>query len=190
MERRQQILKAAEMILLHHGVRKTTIAQIARHASIGVGSVYLEFSSKDDIILELSTTRHNAILRAMRRATMSEGNFIARFKAMMRARQEAFSISCAVGERAQELMHCVECEAVKAAHRSFEQAQRELLVDFLQMAVEAEEFDVADPQGCADAILTATQAFCPPHLYAMSAAQAKQRLERVLDLIIKGLEAS
>lgn len=188
MERRQQILQAAEVILLDQGVRKTTIAQIARLASIGVGSVYLEFESKDDIILELSTTRHNAILRAMRRATMSEGDWASRLKGMLLARQEAFTQTCQVGAKAQELMHCSECEAIKAAHETFMRAQRELLVDFLQMAVDAKEFQIKDIPQCAESILLATQAFCPPQVYALPPQTAKQKLEQVVGLLINGLK--
>jgi hypothetical protein len=59
-ERRQTILAAAERLLRHYGPGKTTIAEIAREADVGVGTVYLEFSSKDAILEALSagtTTR-------------------------------------------------------------------------------------------------------------------------------------
>src|SRR4029079_9279854 len=66
--RREQILSAADRLLRHYGPNKTTVADVAREAGIGVGSVYLEFPSKDALIEELSRARHRAVLAAMRAA--------------------------------------------------------------------------------------------------------------------------
>jgi AcrR family transcriptional regulator len=38
----------------HYGFEKTTVADIAHAARIGVGSVYLEFDSKETVARELS----------------------------------------------------------------------------------------------------------------------------------------
>ena len=67
-DRRVLILQAAERLLGHYGLQKTTVADIAREAKIGVGTVYLEFNSKDAIISELSDAKYRHVLRAMRRA--------------------------------------------------------------------------------------------------------------------------
>src|SRR5512139_3461660 len=66
--RRGGILEAAEKLFRHYGPHKTTIGDIAREAGIGVGSIYLEFCSKDDIVAELSGRRHHRVLSAMQRA--------------------------------------------------------------------------------------------------------------------------
>ena len=56
-DRRCRILAAAARLLADGGVNRTTIAGIAREAGVAVGSVYLEFQSKDDIIEALSLGR-------------------------------------------------------------------------------------------------------------------------------------
>src|SRR5262245_17349677 len=68
VDRREQILEAADRLLRHYGPHKTTIADVAREANVGVGTVYLEFCSKEALIEELSQTRHRAVLDAMRAA--------------------------------------------------------------------------------------------------------------------------
>lgn len=64
--RRREIVRAAERLIGRYGPSKTTIADVAREADISVGSVYLEFPSKDALIEELSASRYKAVMAAMR----------------------------------------------------------------------------------------------------------------------------
>lgn len=50
---REDILEAAERLFRHFGYRKTTVADIARAAGMAKGSVYLHFSSKEEIFLAI-----------------------------------------------------------------------------------------------------------------------------------------
>ena len=186
MERRQQILSAAEGLLVAQGVRKTTVAEIARAACIGVGSVYLEFGSKDDIILELSSRYFDGILRAMRRATMTEGGYQQRLRAMLYARHEAMLAAGRGGQAAAELVDCAGCQAVAQARARFERAQRELFVDLMELACEAGEF-AGEPAALCEGVLLATEGLCPPALYRLSAQEAQRRLERLVDVLLTGL---
>lgn len=61
MDRRVKILEAAERLISHYGVAKTTVGDIASEAKIGVGSVYLEFGSKDEIVAALAETHHKRL---------------------------------------------------------------------------------------------------------------------------------
>ena len=89
-DRRAMILAAAELLLMERGWRKTTVAGIARHADVAVGSVYLEFDSKRRIMRELSGLKYAQILRAMRRAAMGQGSHEARLLAIFTTRTRAF----------------------------------------------------------------------------------------------------
>lgn len=50
---RTKIVKAAQDRLWHYGFKKTTIDEIAADAGIGKGTIYLHFSSKEEIALEI-----------------------------------------------------------------------------------------------------------------------------------------
>ena len=50
-ESRGTIIAAAHRLLARHGYGKTTIDDLAREAGIGKGSVYLHFTSKEDVAL-------------------------------------------------------------------------------------------------------------------------------------------
>jgi AcrR family transcriptional regulator len=58
--KRDRILDAAMKLLLERGYTKTTMSHVAREASVGRGTVYWHFTSKDDLffnLLERETAR-------------------------------------------------------------------------------------------------------------------------------------
>src|SRR5512140_1621330 len=85
-QRRAIILAAADRLLRHYGPQKTTVADVAREAGVGVGTVYLEFPSKDAIVEELSRARHRAVLDAMRAAAGAAGTAEERLTGALDAR--------------------------------------------------------------------------------------------------------
>ena len=58
--RRQQILDAARRCFSRDGFHNTTTADIVRESGVSQGTLYLYFTTKDDIILALSDDRHQA----------------------------------------------------------------------------------------------------------------------------------
>ena len=48
--RREQILDAAEAVMLRDGLHRATIADIAETAALGKGTVYLQFDSKEELV--------------------------------------------------------------------------------------------------------------------------------------------
>jgi AcrR family transcriptional regulator len=50
-DKRQQILDAARNRFRYFGFRKTTMQEIARDAGVAVGTVYLYFKDKDDLLI-------------------------------------------------------------------------------------------------------------------------------------------
>jgi AcrR family transcriptional regulator len=60
-DKRQRILKAARERFRYYGVRKTTMQEIARDAGVAVGTLYLHFKDKDDLLVACTdeyVTRH------------------------------------------------------------------------------------------------------------------------------------
>src|SRR5262245_27687932 len=106
-QRRRQILAAAEQLLRHYGPAKTTVAEIAREAHLGVGTVYLEFSSKDEISAELSRRRYVAILQGMQAAAAgTSASYAARLRAVFDAKVEFLLRLAGEGVHAPDLVHC------------------------------------------------------------------------------------
>jgi TetR/AcrR family transcriptional regulator, fatty acid metabolism regulator protein len=55
--RRQTILEAAAAVFAKHGLDGATIEMVARAAEVAVGTIYLYFSSRDDLFLQLTFDR-------------------------------------------------------------------------------------------------------------------------------------
>jgi TetR/AcrR family fatty acid metabolism transcriptional regulator len=50
-DKRQRIIEAARKRFRYYGVRKTTMQEIARDADVAVGTLYLYFKDKDDLLV-------------------------------------------------------------------------------------------------------------------------------------------
>jgi len=66
------ILRAAWKLIRHYGYGKTTIAEVAREAGVGKGTVYLYFRSKEEIMLALVDWTNERINDHLRRIAQSD----------------------------------------------------------------------------------------------------------------------
>jgi AcrR family transcriptional regulator len=182
-------LRAAERLLGRYGPSKTTIADVAREAQIGVGSVYLEFASKDAIVKELSMARHYGVLEAMRKAADAKGgSFRDRLAAIFDAKTTVLLGLADQGEHACDLVHCVS-PAVKAAQSRFVEEERALVADLLQKGARAGEFAAPKPEILARTVLRAYMVFSPPWLFAMPRDDVRPGLRAMHQLVLEGLLA-
>jgi len=69
-ERRREIALSCHELIHDKGIRKITIAQVAKTAGIGKGTVYEYFENKDDIVFEIINMHieqyHNAFLETIK----------------------------------------------------------------------------------------------------------------------------
>ncbi|MCC6875463.1 MAG: TetR/AcrR family transcriptional regulator [Sandaracinaceae bacterium] len=182
--RRQQILDAAARLLLHYGPSKTTVSDIAREARVGVGSVYLEFESKDAIVAALSRGRHERVLEAVGRALGERGSCAERLERALTARFEAFGGCARESAHGPDLFHCA-CPAIEEAHHAFREAELELFARFLDEA--RRELVIEDARADAQALLRAYAAFSPPLVFQLSMELLREDLPRVHRIVLRGL---
>jgi AcrR family transcriptional regulator len=174
-QRREIILAAALRLLRHYGPHKTTVADVAREAGVGVGTVYLEFPSKDALVEELSRARGRAILAAMRAAAEApRKTFRARLSGAFDARLQAYVAIAAEGTHACDLVHCPSSAGavgapvipgVKTALSRFWEEELGLVADLLHAGVAAGELCAPDPRASARALLHAYAGFAPPWVH-------------------------
>jgi AcrR family transcriptional regulator len=185
--RREQILKAADRLLRHYGPNKTTVADVAREAGVGVGTVYLEFPSKDALVEELSRSRYRTVLDAMRgRAAAAGRPFRERLAAAFDARLEAFLTLAEEGAHACDLVHCMN-SAVMTAEACFSEGELALLCDMLRGGAEAGEFDVREPLAVARSVRRAYVSFMPPWLFRQDRDELRRELAAMHELVLAGL---
>lgn len=185
MDRRAQILDAARRLLLQHGPGNVTVADIAREAGVGVGSVYLEYRSKDEILIALSSQRYEHVLAAMRRAAREAADPGERPRSILRARLRAFLTLAEDGAHGPELLHCY-CPAVEEAWRRFTAAEEAILAEAIAGGVVAGALQ-GEPDEAAEAVLAACATFSPPLLCKRRPSDVLARAERLFSLLLDGL---
>lgn len=183
-ERRVEILQAADRLFREHGAGKTTIGDIARDAGIGVGSVYLEFPSKDAIIAALSESRHGRVVRAMQEAMCREPSVC--LERILERRVRVFFMLASEGAHACEF---VLCESAQAGVGHFSRAEAALLERVLLDGREQGAFDFADLGEVSRLLQRACAAYSPPWLFALDEESAAGEIVALSRLLLRGLSS-
>lgn len=185
--RRDLVLKVADQLFRHYGPQKTTMADVAREANVGVGSVYLEFPSKDALIEELSRHHYASVLEAMRLASESASLEASdRLVRVLEARAVAFKGLSDGGTHACDLLHCGS-SAVKAAQGAYHEQERTLIADILEDGRRTGELDVADIELTARVVLLAYATFAPPAIFKMDERALGAQITVMHSVILNGL---
>lgn len=184
--RRTVILTAARRVIAHYGPFKTTVADIAREARVGVGTVYLEFKSKDAILEELSRQQHERVLAAVEHAWGSGRPARKRLTRALDARIEAFLGADGAGAHGPDLF-IASCPAIELARQAYAKAELALFSRFLREANERRELDARQPEQLARTLLMAYCAFQPPHLFERPRDTLARDLEALHRLVLDGL---
>lgn len=90
-DRADRILDAAKDLLLRWGYRRVTIDEIARHAGVGKGTVYLHWRSREQLFLAVGAREAVAMLTAVVTAMREDPKEIALHRYLRRFFLEAMS---------------------------------------------------------------------------------------------------
>ncbi len=186
-ERRESILGAAERLFCHYGSSKTTIGDIAKEVGIGVGSVYLEFDSKDDIVLELTRQRHRDVLEAMRQAAR-EGTFAERLTRMLLARTQILYKFAELGTHSCDLVQC-ESETPKHWGATSSDEEVTLIAALIERGGREAEFAMHNARATAELILRACASLTPPLLFRHKERDAMRAVQDLVSLLLNGIVA-
>ena len=185
----ERILEATEEVLRRYGLAKATVVDVARALDVSHGSVYRHFPSKASLreaVAKRWLDRVNVPLQKIARET---GPAPARLDRWLRTMfsikhkrlgddPEMFATYLTLAREA--------CKVVKG--------HKDCLVDqiaqMLAEGVKEGAFDVADPKGSARAVFDATSRFHhPAHAEEWNDPEAPARVDAVLALLFRGLEA-
>ena len=104
--KRERLVAAAREVIHQQGVEKTTLAAIARQASVPVGNVYYYFKTKDELI-DAAVENHKEDVRSLLGSLERHRTPQARLKALVRAlsahRDLAAEYGCPMGTLCSEL---------------------------------------------------------------------------------------
>ena len=186
--RRRAILECAARLFHHYGHAKTTVADIAREAHMGVGTFYLVFPSKEAIVEELSSSAHGRVLQAMREVAEARcyDSFGERLTGVLEMRVTMFQKLAQEGQHACELVHC-NSGPVKEVHARFREDEAALLEVIVSDARRALEVPPLDVKRIVALVQRAYATLSPPWLFEQAPEESLRVAHEMCRLLLLGL---
>ncbi|MBA2565539.1 MAG: TetR/AcrR family transcriptional regulator [Gemmatimonadetes bacterium] len=187
MSRRQQILEAFRKRLHHYGYDKTAMAEIAADVGISVGSLYLEFDSKEDILAGLVEETSREFEHAFSAIAGSDRAWAEKLREVLLARVALSDRCCREGAHAGEVVTAAQkCRRVAADK---EARYQQLLERLLREGMGAGELEQGDPVSTARVLREAISVYLPPLSQVRSSEEVLEGAEALVSLLIRGLSA-
>ena len=140
---KERIFKSAISNLMRFGMRKTTIADIAKDAGIGKGTIYNYFSSKSEIFTELAAHEGKQYIAKMEQVVAEQKDFIEKFKAFLVMRFQYVRNRHRFLSATQDVIYQVKPHVEATFAYYFEQEQA-LLRQIFEEAVATGEYEMED----------------------------------------------
>ncbi len=191
-EIREAILDATDRLLERYGYKKMTIDDLAREVGIGKGSVYLHFSSKQEIALshvdrivervktELESIAESRLAPSEKIRQMLMARVLVRFD---NVRHYTRNIN--------ELLADLRPQLLERRRKHF-RLEAKVFVRVIENGQQSGAFHTGDAAKLAESFLTATNALLPASLTARELGKKSELQEKVLrlaNLMLEGLEA-
>jgi AcrR family transcriptional regulator len=187
---REAILDATDRLLARYGYRKMTVEDIAVEAGIGKGSIYLHFSSKEEVVLshiDRIVERLKERLVDIGRSNQSAAD---RLKLMLLTRVLLrFDSIQHYTQSLNDLLAALR-PGLLARRAEYFKAEARIFADVLKAGRETGELSFKDELATAHALLQATNGLLP---YSLSTTElgereeVEQRTLDVADLLLHGL---
>ncbi len=150
-DKRQRILDAARKRFRYYGVRKTTMQEIARDAGVAVGTLYLYFKDKDDLLVagtEEYVARHRRQAETILASADSAGDKLRRYVLDRFRASQATRAGRHAGELLREVLRI-------RPERRIEEGRMmgEVFVRILRLGTEDGELHSDDPERDAHVLL-------------------------------------
>jgi AcrR family transcriptional regulator len=195
---RRAILKAARERFLHYGYKKTTIDEVAAAAGVGKGTVYLYFSSKEEILLTLARDVKRCVTEQMRGIAGSLAPPEEKLRRMILARILTVHDAASATAHGLELVDDMLQPKVFQCGQSEYKTQQGLLAEVMREGAGRGHFALpeGDPTGesTADQFALAFMAFFPPYVtHCVAGTGCRRQLEvragEMVEFLMRGLRA-
>lgn len=194
--RTELILEAADELFARYGYERTSMEDIARHLNIGKGSIYLEFNTKEEILITLLRRHAHSMFEFMQnKVENSSGSPLKTLQEMLEESvAKVFDIVTRDIHTPEALLHT----SMQMKHRcsDFFGRKRALMLKLLQKAAQAGEISKSKAnEETVLAIMMGTAPLYPPYYNNYSEAETKlsksdllKRASVLIRLIVAGLK--
>ena len=187
---KEGILDATDRLLARFGYRKMTVEDIAIEVGIGKGTIYLHFTSKEEIVLSHIDRIVERVKDRLREIAASDAAASERLRQMLLMRVLfRFDSIQHYTQSLNDLLSALR-PGLMARRAQYFEAEAEIFAELLIEGRQSGEFDFQDEYATARALLQATNGLLP---YSLSATElgkreeVEQRATDVADLVMGGL---
>jgi AcrR family transcriptional regulator len=189
---RDAILDATDKLLIKYGYRKMTIDDLAQEAGIGKGSVYLHFSSKEDIALSHIDRIVDRLKIKLRSIAQKDSGVEERLREMLLERVlYRFDSAQHYARSLDEMLSVLRPGLLKRRKRYFEE-EAHIFAEMITIGQTSSALAAGDAFDIARTLLSATNSLLPYSLISVEFEDRKaihDRTAKTADLLIRGLVA-
>jgi AcrR family transcriptional regulator len=184
------ILDATDRLLARFGYRKMTVEDIATEAGIGKGTIYLHFSSKEEVVLSHIDRIVDRLQDRLREIAGSDAPAAERVRLMLLTRVLFRFDSIQHYTQSLNDLLAVLRPGLLARRAQYFEAEARIFAQVLNTGRESGEFSFDDDHATAHALLQATNGLLP---YSLSTTElgareeVEQRASDVANLMLRGL---
>ena len=184
------ILDATDRLLAQFGYRKMTVEDIAAEAGIGKGTIYLHFSSKEEVVLSHIDRIVERLRDQLKEIARSDAPAAERLRLMLLTRVLfRFDSIQHYTQSLNDLLAALRPGLLRRRAQYFE-SEAQIFAEVLTDGKRSGEFSFDDEHATAHALLQATNGLLP---YSLSTtelgerAEVEQRTNDVANLMLRGL---
>jgi len=184
------ILDSTDRLLARFGYRKMTVEDIAAEAGIGKGSIYLHFSSKEEVVLSHIDRIVDRLRERLKEIARSDATAAERLRLMLLTRVLfRFDSIQHYTQSLNDLLSGLRSSLLARRAQYFE-SEAQIFAEVLTAGREAGEFSFDDELATAHALLQATNGLLP---YSLSTTElgareeVEQRTADVANLMLRGV---
>jgi len=184
------ILDATDRLLARYGYRKMTVEDISVEAGIGKGTVYLHFSSKEEVVLSHIDRIVDRLKDRLREIARSDASAAERLRLMLLTRVLfRFDSIQHYTQSLNDLLAALRPGLLRRRAQYFE-AEAQIFAEVLTEGNQSGELSFEDEHATAHALLQATNGLLP---YSLSTTElgerdeVEQRAAAVANLMLRGL---
>lgn len=190
LDNHELILDAAGELLRDVGYKRMTIDELAKHAGLGKGTVYLYFESKQEVALSF-IDRSNIRLQGNLRSILRNGGSTRERLGRMLVERVMIRFEAVQGlkEGIDDLLICLRPQLFERRTK-WMAAEARIFAELLIEGRTRGEFAFSDAFQTADAFLDATNSLLPHSLSPKQLGERNQLLERttvLADLLVKSV---
>ena len=187
---KDSILDATDRLLARFGYRKMTVDDIAAEAGIGKGTIYLHFTSKEEVVLSHIDRVVDRLRERLKEIAHSDATAAERLRLMLLTRVLfRFDSIQHYTQSLNDLLAALRPGLLRRRAQYFE-AEAQIFAEVLTAGRDAGEFDFDDDHTTAHALLQATNGLLPYSLSTTELGERKEveaRASDVANLMLCGL---